>query len=306
MGIGVILSMIDDKITVVQAYDNGPASEGGVLPGDVLVAIDGDHHSWKLEEAIRAINRPAGQQVEIIWQRNGTDRTTQLTVESVNIPTVTTHLIAYQGQLVGYVSLRRFSLQSGSELSAAITQLEQEGASALILDLRNNPGGYITQAIQVTSLFVPQGAVVNIEDLNGIKTRGVTGNTITNLPLAVLINADSASASELVAAALQDHGRATIVGDKSFGKGTVQDLNELSWGGAIKYTIAHYLSPNGNTIDGIGVTPDVQVAFTSTTDQPAVADMLSSSAYLYTKGVDAQLDAALVALAALDPQPSAG
>ncbi|MDR2587181.1 MAG: hypothetical protein LBC23_02830, partial [Coriobacteriales bacterium] len=225
------------------------------------------------------------------------------------------------GQAVGYVYLRRFNTHSASELGTALFVLESQGAQSFVLDLRGNPGGYLSQAIDITSLFVPSGVVVQIEDRGGIVAKKVSGNAITDKPLAVLVNGDSASASELVAAALKDHGRATIVGELTYGKGTVQDIRKLSWGAALKYTIAHYLSPNGTVLDGVGITPDVVVPLADATEQEGqsgegeagdtdtgsgaskngsanLSNHLTSSDYRYEQGADPQLDAALEAVLA--------
>jgi C-terminal peptidase prc len=243
-----------------------------------------------------------------------------LVLREVNIPTIVTHLIERDGQAVGYVYLRRFNTHSASELSAALLGLEEQGAQSYILDLRGNPGGYLSQAIDVTSLFVSEGVAVQIEDRQGVVSQEVTGKTVTDRPLAVLVNGGSASASELVAAALADHGRATIVGENTYGKGTVQDIRRLSWGGALKYTIAHYLSPKGTVLDGVGITPDVLVPLTDGSDgegadgqgdadgqddegahggsDSGLSDHITSSGYRYEQGADPQLDAALVAVLA--------
>ena len=301
-GIGVVLSLLDGRITVLQVYEDSPAFDAGVRPGDVLLAVDGDRHDWGLQEATEAIRRPAGETVRILWQRGASERETALTLREVNIPTIVSHLIPSGGQLVGYIYLRRFNTHSASELREVLRQLDEQGAQCFILDLRGNPGGYLNQAIEVTSLFVSEGVVVQIQDRKGITQRRVTGKTATGKPLAVLINGGSASASELVAAALQDHGRATIVGEVSYGKGTVQDINDLSWGGALKYTIAHYLSPEGKTLDGVGVTPDIVVSPESAAGDYNLEDIITSNSYRYRKGADPQLDAALGALGAQSSQ----
>ena len=294
-GIGIVLLNIDGEITVLQVYEDSPANDAGVLPGDVILAVDGDRHDWELEEVTEAIHRPVGERVSILWRRGETERETVLTLREVNIPTIVSHLIKYEDQLFGYVYLRRFTAQSASELSEVLLQLTEEGAQGFILDLRGNPGGYLSQAIDVTSLFVSEGVVVQIEDRKGIEKRQVSGKAVTDKPLVVLINGGSASASELVSAALQDHKRAIIVGEVSYGKGTVQDVSELSWGGAIKYTIAHYLSPNGTTLDGVGVTPDILVSSSSESalEMPGTEDIITSGSYRYRESVDPQLDAAL-------------
>jgi carboxyl-terminal processing protease len=324
-GIGVLLAVIDEKVTVLDVYDGSPAQDEGVQAGDVLVAIDGVRKQWEINEATHSIQRAEGEQVTIIWLRDGVERSTTLTLRSVNIP----NLIVEQIGEVGYIYLARFNAQSEAELRSAISSLDSDGVEGFILDLRDNPGGLLNQAIGITSLFVEQGAVVKIEGRQSTDTRRVNGDFLTSKPLVVLVNGSSASASELVAAALQDHGRALVVGEVTYGKGTVQETTELSFGGAVKYTIAHYLSPNGTRIDGVGVTPDIIVApltaeeaakepesatdsdSPAPTQTPPAADGAAGtgtdaaggadSKPFYVAGRDAQLDAALKALRAQLP-----
>ena len=295
-GIGIILSMYQDKLTVMQVYENSPAHDAGVMVGDLLLSVDGDSHEWGIEEATEFIRRPIGESVTILWQRGEEQRETTMTIREVNVPTIVTHLIDYDSKLIGYIYLRRFNNQSASELREVLAQLDGQGAQSFVLDLRGNPGGYLKQAIDVTSLFVADGVVTQIEDRHGIRQEGVNGKVCNDKPLTVLINQGSASASELVAAALQDHGRAAVVGEVSYGKGTVQDVRRLSWGGALKFTIAHYLSPNGKQLDGVGVTPDVIVAAQADPSVIGLSDRINSSAYRYLAGKDPQLDAALASL----------
>lgn len=292
-GIGIVLSMYEGRPTVMQVYEDSPAHDAGVMVGDGLLAVDGDSREWGLEEATELIRRPIGESVTILWQRGDGQIETTMTIREVNIPTIVTHLIEHDNKLIGYIYLRRFNNQSASELREVLAQLEGQGAQGLVLDLRGNPGGYLKQAIDVTSLFVAEGVVTQIEDRHGIKTESVTGKASSDKPLVLLINQGSASASELVAAALQDHGRATLVGESSYGKGTVQDVRRLSWGGALKFTIAHYLSPNGNKLDGVGVTPDIVAAPHGDPSALGLSDRITSSGYRYATGKDPQLDAAL-------------
>jgi carboxyl-terminal processing protease len=298
-GIGVVFAMVDGQITAVQVYEDSPAFDAGVAVGDVLLAVNGDRHDWEFADAIEAIRDFGGESVTITWQRGDDERDTVLAPREVSVPTIVSHLIERDGQTIGYVNLRRFNMHSEAELGDALKNLEGQGAQSYILDLRGNLGGYLSQAIGVTSLFVPEGIVVQIEDRRGITVERVTGAMVTTKPLVVLVDGSSASASELAAAALKDHGRATIVGVVTYGKGTVQNFHELSWGGALKYTFAHYMSPNGTTLDGVGVTPDVAVEPTTGLEGIGLSDHLVSSSYLYREGVDTQLDAALLAL--LDP-----
>jgi carboxyl-terminal processing protease len=295
-GIGISLSSLNGEISVIDVYEDSPASEAGIQPGDVLLAIDGDRHAWEIQEAIDTIRRPAGEEVTLIWRRGTQERETTSVVRPVTIPTVVTHLIEKDGHSVGYLSLRGFNMQSAADIRASLDSLEAAGVEGFILDLRNNPGGYLEQAIDIASLFVPQGAVVQVESREGIRTRSVTGKLATDKALVVLVNGDSASASELLAAALQDHERAIIVGQQTYGKGTMQSIYTLSWGGALRYTVAHYMSPFGNTVDGVGVTPDIEVAQSTTPVELSATDHIGASSYRYSEGIDLQLDAALEAL----------
>jgi carboxyl-terminal processing protease len=240
----------------MRVYDNSPASEADVQPGDIILAIDGDRRDWTPQEASDAIKRPVNEPVTIVWLRDGEEITTDMVVRYLDTPNISTGL---DGE-VGYLYMLRFNAQSTSELRVKIEELSEQGARAFVLDLRGDPGGLLDQAVSVTSLFVEEGVVVRIEDNAGVTVRNVSGDVLTRAPLVVLVNGGSASSSEIVCAALQDHGRATIVGEGTYGKGTVQGFKELSFGGAIKYTIAHYLSPDGTTIDGVGVTPDTIIA----------------------------------------------
>jgi carboxyl-terminal processing protease len=304
-GIGVVLTTMDGAITVLQVYEDSPAFDAGVRVGDVLLGIDGDRHDWEMAEATEAIRRTSGEEVVIVWRRGTEERTTSLTLRDVNVPTIVSHIIEQGGQSIGYMYLRRFNAHSASELREVIADLDGRGAQSYILDLRGNPGGYLSQAIDITSLFVPEGVVVQIEDRGGVAVRRVTGRTATSKPLTVLVDGNSASASELVTAALADHGRATVVGEVTYGKGTVQDIRQLSWGGALKYTIAHYMSPNGTALDGVGVTPDIVVKPASGLEDIRLSDHLTSGDYRYEKGVDPQLDAAIAALLGAQAQGEA-
>ncbi|MCL2150704.1 MAG: S41 family peptidase [Coriobacteriia bacterium] len=261
VGIGVLLTLgIDGRVTVSKVYADSPALEHGVRPGDVLLAVDGERRDWDVTEAARAVRREAGSSVTIIWERDGKELSTTMAVRVVKRQIVATELFDYQGHKVGYIKLDQFTYDSDSELQAAVRELDEAGAECFILDLRDNPGGLLYAAVNIASVFLDEGVVVHIEGRDGSSSRRVVRSLHeTDKPLVVLINGGSASASELVTAAFQDHGRATVVGEISYGKGTVQDLSELSFGGAIKYTIAHYLSPSQHTIDGIGVIPDTIV-----------------------------------------------
>ena len=161
---------------------------------------------------------------------------------------------------MGYISISSFDGSPDEDVRGAIEELESQGAQGYVVDLRNNLGGLLDQAVKVTSLFQSSGNVVEVASRgDGTARFDVTGEAMTDKPLTVLVNGYSASASEIMAASLQQNGRATLIGTKTFGKGSVQTVTPLSFGGAVKFTIAHYHTPDGSDIDGVGITPDIVV-----------------------------------------------
>jgi carboxyl-terminal processing protease len=161
---------------------------------------------------------------------------------------------------VGYITLEQFTQNADAMLSQAIAELTDQGAKAFVLDLRDNPGGYLSKAVDVASLFIPSGVVVQIDTASTSSTRSVSGAVATDAPLVVLINGNTSGSAEVLVAALRDTGRATVAGTTSMGKGSVQIITPLSFGGAVRYTVAQYKSPSGYVIDGKGISPDVTIA----------------------------------------------
>lgn len=284
-GIGVVLSDCGKYALVSYVYPDSPADKAGIEPGDAFVSIDGVEREWTAEGIVSALKREIGQTADIVILRptdeslgrlidavesdyESGDGTTaagvelqgeriELTVEYSDV-TVPDSEYELMGD-VGYIGLFSFNMDSAKRVSNAIKELESQGARALVLDLRGDGGGYVDQAIKIASLFIPDGAVLQLKERGSNKVQNVTGDVVTDLPLVVLVDDKSASSSEIVTAALKDHGRATIVGTKTYGKGTVQAIQGLSWGGAVKYTLAEYLSPNGTPINGEGIEPDIVV-----------------------------------------------
>ena len=160
---------------------------------------------------------------------------------------------------MGYIKLTQITQNSDSLVLDAITDLADSGAQSYVFDIRDNPGGYLTQAVDLASLFVKSGIAVQINTKSAQTNRTVTGNTATDAPLVLLVNRNTAGTAEVLAGALQDNKRATLIGVQSMGKGSVQSVKELSFGGALRYTSAYYLTPLGYTIDKVGIAPDVQV-----------------------------------------------
>ena len=205
-----------------------------------------------------------GTQVKLVMFRptatgstTGTDVPFTLTRAKIDYPNTKTEL---HGK-VGYIRMAQFNAKSVQDMTVAINDLTKKGAKSFVLDLRDDPGGLLDQAIDVSSLFIKDGVIVRVDERDKPeKEYQATGNKLTDAPLVVLINSNSASASEITAGALQDYGRATLVGEKSYGKGSVQTIEALADGSAVKFTIAHYLTPKKRVINGIGLTPDVPVA----------------------------------------------
>lgn len=265
-GIGVVLGEKDGTSYVVEVYKKTPAYEAGIKAGDVFMEIDGvRREKWTSQEVVKRVRGKEGTTVKIVFERPAKDddkgaKPEEYTVDveraMIELPNIESKMY---GQ-VGYIRLGQFNAKSSEDIANAIASLKKKGATSYVLDLRDNPGGLLDEAVDVTSLFVKDGAVVKVEERDRKpQVSLVTGNQVTKAPLVLLINGNSASASEIVAGALQDHKRAVLVGEKSFGKGSVQTVEQLEDGSAVKFTIAHYLTPKDRVIDGKGVKPDVTV-----------------------------------------------
>ena len=262
-GIGVSLGEKDGTAYVVEVFKGTPAEKGGLKAGDIFAVIDDVRRDrWVTDEVVKRVRGKEGTSVKLTMVRPGSEDAMpeeyDVTLERdvITFPNTTSDLKG----TVGYIRMAQFNANATDEVATAVRDLEKQGAKSLVLDLRNNPGGALDQAVSVSSLFVESGVIVKVEERNGneIEHR-TTGSKVTDLPLVVLINENSASASEIVAGALQDYERAVLVGEKSFGKGSVQTIKQLSFGGAVKFTTAHYLTPKNRAIDGKGLTPDVVV-----------------------------------------------
>lgn len=277
-GIGVLFGEYNGKAYAVDVFDGSEAQEADVQEGDFVVAINSDRsQQWSSTEVTAAIKAAAGQEIVITWRRastledeGGNEFTTTLNCNDFTVKNVTTEL---GDDKVGYIQLKQITSNAATLVDSAIEDLTNQGAQAFVLDIRDNPGGYLTQSVDVASLFVKSGTIVRIQTKdNEETTKNATGEVATDLPLVVLVNANTASSAEVLAAALQDNQRATIVGDTTMGKGTVQVTRDLSFGGALRYTAAYYKSPLGHDIDGLGVVPDVSLSLASDSDnQKSVA-----------------------------------
>ena len=260
-GVGASVTEVDGQIIVLGPLPGSPAFEAGLLPGDILVSVDGRPvEGLTLDETVTLIRGPKGTEVVLGVSRAGISRPVEIPIvrDTISVSSVHSHILPSG---FGYIRLSSFDAESGADLQAAIADLRGLGADGLVLDLRNNGGGLVTAAVSVVSEFVEEGEVIRWVDANGDETvEHVTGEgTAYDLPLVVLVNGFSASASEVVSGALQDHERARIVGTRTFGKGAVNLLRDLESGAGLNLTIARWLTPDRRTIEGEGIEPDVRV-----------------------------------------------
>lgn len=264
-GIGAELGQDADKnIIIVSPIAGFPAAKAGLRPQDIITEIDGKSTAgMNIAEAVTKIRGPKGTDVTLRILRNKSeDLTFTITRADIKIPSVKYEIL--DGN-IGYLQIIQFNNDTVSLATAAAREFKSKGVEGVILDLRGNPGGLLDAAVDVSSLWLKKGATVLQEKRGGVvvSTWYANGNDILRgVPTAVLINEGSASASEIVAGALKDNKAATIIGAKSFGKGSVQQMKALSGGGELKVTIARWYRPNGENIDGKGVSPDKEVKMT--------------------------------------------
>lgn len=276
-GVGVLFSEYNGHAYAVDVFENSPAQIANVQPGDFVVAIDGDRgHDWSIAEVLSALRRNEGTDVVITWRHpetlddeGGKEFTTTLICAASTVENVTTDL----SETVGYIRLKQITQNAAGLVKDAVSDLESRGATSFVLDIRDNPGGFLTQAVDIASLFVKSGPIVKVQTKKvDENVKNATGATITDKPLVVLVNENTAASAEVIAAALQDNKRATLVGKTTLGKGSVQVVRDLSFGGALCYTAAYYKSPLGRDIDGVGIVPDITVSLSDESDnQKALA-----------------------------------
>ncbi len=283
-GIGAYVDTTGDYLTIINPMKGFPAEKAGLMPGDEVRAINGEDMTGINPELVRLkVIGPAGSSVHLSVYRSDGDQILEFDIvrENINIPSVTGEITKDN---LAYVTITTFGDETTSDLRRILKELMPQKPKGLILDLRDNGGGYLTTAIEVASEFIGDGVIMY--EQYGDDTRetydAIKGGQATDIPMIVLVNEFSASASEIVAGAIQDRGRAQLLGVTTYGKGSVQNWIPLSDDqGAIRVTVAKWLTPNGNTIHEIGLTPDVVVERTSED---------------YKAGLDPQLDAAIAIL----------
>ncbi len=260
-GIGVGVNEVDRGLRVATVYKHTPAREAGLEPGDVIIAVNGKSIAGQNADAVTGrIRGPEGTKVTLtVASKDGSSRDVTLTRREVSIPQVTGRIEQVHGVKLGYVRLAGFFPGAHGELRKEVENLYAQGAQGLVLDLRGNGGGLLTEAVLVSSIFIPDGVVVSTHGrTQHTRTFDATGDPLPRHPMVVLINGDTASASEIVTAALEQAGIAKVVGTTSFGKGTFQEVIPLNNDGALDLTVGEYLTRNGTSINGTGITPQVK------------------------------------------------
>jgi carboxyl-terminal processing protease len=264
-GIGAELVLKDGRVIVVTPLRGSPAEKAGLMPDDVITKVDGKEIEGEtLTEVVGRIRGTKGSRVSLTIVRNGQEKKFTITRDEIHIPSVESHVEKRGRRTIGVITLNQFGEHSVQEVQRAIQEFPSS-MDGLVLDLRSNGGGLLEGAVEIASMFLRQGEVVAVEGHSGEPSRHyVSGKPLLpDIPLVILINNGSASASEILAGALQDHERATIVGEKSFGKGTVQEVIDLPGGSSLRVTIARWLTPDGRDLSKEGVTPDVVVERTA-------------------------------------------
>jgi carboxyl-terminal processing protease len=271
-GIGAEVGEKDGNVVIIAPLDGTPAKAAGILAGDTIVAVDGKSTAgWSVDQAVDAIRGPKGTQVTIQIVRGGQDKplTFKITRDTIVVKSVKwaykTITANGQNKTVAVITISEFGDDTTSLVNQAVNDILTHNVSGIIVDLRNNPGGYLQSAVDVASDWVKQGDLVVSEahsDGTSITYKGEGNPRLAAIKTIVMINGGSASAAEILSGALHDHGFAQLLGEKSFGKGSVQELVNLPGGSAVKVTIAKWITPNGVNLNHNGLTPDISVALT--------------------------------------------
>ncbi|BAT58654.1 carboxy-terminal processing protease CtpB precursor [Variibacter gotjawalensis] len=265
-GLGIEVTMEDGLVKVIAPIDDTPAAKAGVMANDVITHLDDEQiQGLTLNQAVEKMRGPVNTKIRLKVMRKGQDKPVEIVItrDVIRVRAVRSRI---EGEDIGYVRITQFNEQTNENLKKAINELAAQHGDKLkgfVLDLRNNPGGLLDQAISVSDSFLEKGEIVSTRGRNAEETQRFNarpGDIIKNKPVIVLINGGSASASEIVAGALQDHKRATVIGTRSFGKGSVQTIIPLGSGnGALRLTTARYFTPGGRSIQAKGIVPDIEV-----------------------------------------------
>jgi carboxyl-terminal processing protease len=272
-GIGVWLKQKGRSLQVVSVLPDTPALEAGLERGDVVTEIDGRRvGAMSVDEAVHRIKGRAGTQVSLGVRRAGSNLTFRITRRSIELPNLVARLTASD---LGYIRLLGFARGAGEQMRAEVSKLTERGAAGIVLDLRDNGGGLFSEGIDVASVFIDGGEIVTYRQKSEPEqVYEAEGRAFDDIPLVVLVNEGTASASEIVAGALQDRDRAVLVGERTYGKGSVQEVFPLSDASALKLTTGSYFTPGGQDISGEGIEPDVEVSASRAAQRKRAVEIL--------------------------------
>ena len=260
-GVGIQLGEEEEtgRLLVVSPIEDSPAFEAGVLSGDIIIEIDGtDTDGMDVNDAVNLIRGEIGSTVTITVLRSESEEIDfDIKRDRIELEAVNYEVHSENNREIGYIRLTQFSARASDDMREAVEELEKMGVEAYVLDLRGNPGGLLYSSAEIARIFLDKGGIVSTENRQGIQdSLSASGSSLTDKPMTVLVDGGSASASEILAGALQDNNRATLIGTQTFGKGLVQSVHAISGGSGLAVTIARYRTPNGTDINRTGITPD--------------------------------------------------
>jgi carboxyl-terminal processing protease len=294
-GIGIRMQVNEKtkRLTVIEAIENSPALKAGLKSGDEIIAIDGKSTlKMSVEDASKLIRGQIGTSVSLDLERPNNKFKVKLTRVTIEVPTVRYTLKQEAARKVGYIRLQEFSSHAADQMRVAIRKLNDQKVDSYVLDLRGNPGGLLNASIEIARMWLDDGHIVKTVDRKGSSDQTQANRTaITKLPLAILVDGNSASASEILTGALKDNKRAVVVGSQTFGKALVQSVHELGDGSGLAVTIAHYYTPNGTDINHKGIAPDIKLDLTQTQER-----QLASNPNLIGTNSDPQYTRAIAVL----------
>ncbi|MEM7554954.1 MAG: carboxyl-terminal processing protease CtpB [Cyanobacteria bacterium P01_A01_bin.84] len=267
-GIGIRMEVNEKtrRLVVLEALQNSPAQKAGVNPGDEILAINGKStRKMKIEEASKLIRGKVGTIITLrLGRKNKSYFNVRLTRQTIEVPTVLYSLKSEGKRRIGYIRLREFSAHATEHMQKAVVDLNNKQVDGFVLDLRGNPGGLLNASIEIAKMWLDKGDIVRTVDRKGgSKQEKANGTALTKKPLAILVDGNSASASEILTGALKDNKRAVVIGSKTYGKALVQSVHELADGSGVAITIAHYYTPNGTDINRKGIVPDIKIQLTN-------------------------------------------
>lgn len=260
-GIGAQLGLKDNRIVVIAPLKNSPAEKAGLLAGDFINKVNGESTvSMSLNEAVSKIRGEKGTKVRLVIERNQKEKEIEIVRDQIDVPSVE---LNFEKENIAYIKVNQFGDNTYEEWDKTVSEIVSKKAKGLILDLRDNPGGYLEGSVYVASEFLSKGTLIVRQESTTYFNkdyRSTREGRLQNIPLVIIINKGSASASEILAGALRDHGRGKLIGEKSFGKGSVQEALDLKEGAGLHLTVAKWILPNGDWINGKGLQPEIQIS----------------------------------------------